>query len=326
MSLRNQLIGFVVLGQKIDSSLQAEFRRNFNRGILVAAVGAGAAAVVLAVLMARQIVSPLRRLTAAAQGIAEGRLDQKVDVTSRDEVGQLAEAFNEMARRLELSEGQRQQMLADIAHELRNPLSTIQGNLEAMVDGVVPLESAQVAVVYDQTLVLSRLIEDLRLLSLAEAHQLPLNRQTTDVGELVDRIVGDFQPLAQERHISLDVVAPDSPATADIDPQRISQVLANLVSNGLRHVDEGGTMRVELSDLGSQLQVSVRDTGQGIPADDLPHIFDRFYRLDRSRSRSGGGSGLGLAIAKELVEAHGGRIWVDSQVGQGSTFTFTLPR
>ncbi|MFC1935477.1 sensor histidine kinase [Chloroflexota bacterium] len=318
-------VGSVLVAQGTDASLEQDFLDRVNRGLFLAGLGAALSALLFAALLARKITDPIRRLTVAAQGIAAGRLNQRVSVSSRDEAGQLAKAFNHMANQLESAEQERRQMLADIAHELRNPLSTLQGNLEGMLDEVLPLEPGQVATVYDQTLLLSRLVDDLRLLSLAQAHQLPLERSAIDIGPLVHRVVEDFRPLAHDRGIALHAKVPDQLPPALVDPQRISQVLANLLSNALRHVARGGRVAVAVDQAPAVLQVSVTDSGPGISPQDMPHVFERFYRVDKSRSRTGGGSGLGLAIAKGLIEAHGGRIWATSEPGEGSTFAFTIP-
>ena len=323
--LDNQRIGSLLIAQYDEGLLEQQFLDRVNQGLALAALGTIVIALVAAVLLSRQLTSPIRRLTAAAQGIAAGRLDQRVSVSSRDEVGQLADSFNEMAGKLQLGETQRRRMLADIAHELRNPLSAIQGNLEGMLDGVLPLKPAQVATAYDQTLILSRLVEDLRLLSLAEARQLHLEKSETDVGLLVQSVVDNFRPLAQERGVDLRTQVPAVPTMAAVDPQRISQVVANLLSNALRYVAGGDTVTVAVRRIDTGSEVAVSDSGPGIDEDELPHVFERFYRVEKSRSRSAGGSGLGLAIAKEFVEIHGGRIWVESQAGKGSKFTFAIP-
>ena len=324
--VNGSMAGFLVVGRTEDNSLERAFLSRVNRGILFAALGAGALALVVAAVLARQLVSPLRRLTAAAQGIASGDLSQRVEPSGVDEIGQLANTFNDMATKLQAGEEQRRRMIADIAHELRNPLSTMQGNLEGMIDGVLPMDTSQVATVYDQTVLLSRLVEDLRTLSLAQARELRLELVDADLGELVRGVVQDFRPLADSRGVTLEVLAVEGHPDVRIDSLRISQVLANLLSNALRHTPERGRIEIGITNGVPGVEVAVTDSGTGIGSDDLPHVFERFYRADQSRTRSGGGSGLGLAIAKELVESHGGRIWADSAPGQGSTFAFSLPR
>ena len=324
--VNGSMAGFLVVGRTEDNSLERAFLSRVNRGILFAALGAGALALVVAAVLARELVSPLRRLTAAAQGIASGDLSQRVEPSGVDEIGQLANTFNDMASKLEAGEEQRRRMIADIAHELRNPLSTMQGNLEGMIDGVLAMDTSQVATVYDQTVLLSRLVEDLRTLSLAQARELRLELVEADLGELVRGVVQDFKPLADSRGVTLDVLPVEGHPDVRIDSLRISQVLANLLSNALRHTPERGRIEIGITNGVPGVEVAVTDSGTGIGSDDLPHVFERFYRADQSRTRSGGGSGLGLAIAKELVESHGGRIWADSAPGQGSTFAFSLPR
>lgn len=320
-----QRVGFVLFAQQENDALAQQFFKGVNRGILLAALGAGALSLIVAAVLSRQLVAPVRRLTLAARGIAEGDLSQRVQESGGDEVGQLAVTFNQMAEKLETSEADRRQLLADIAHELRNPLSTIQGNLEGMLDGVLPLEPEQIATVHDQTLLLSRLIEDLRLLSLAQAGQLPLEKDYVDVTGLVEDVVDDFRPLAESRQVSLETDLANPLPRISVDRGRMSQVLANLVSNALRYVQDSGRIRVGAVSVNGFVELSVSDNGAGISDEDLPHLFERFYRVDAARSRSAGGSGLGLAIAKELVEAHGGTIRVESTLGEGSRFSFSIP-
>ncbi|MFQ6057640.1 MAG: sensor histidine kinase [Anaerolineae bacterium] len=311
-----------------------EFLGSVNRSILLAGLVAGTIAVVLGWILFRQITSPLGAVTVAARRIAAGDLAQQVEVESEDEIGELARTFNTMAESLARAEDLRRQMVADIAHELRTPLSVIQGNLEAMLDGVLPLDVEQVASVHEETLLLSRLVADLRLLSLAEAGQLKLERAPTDLGELIHQVVERMRPQAREKGITLAADLPPSLPILSFDADRIRQVIGNLVSNALRYTPAGGTVTVRGSVVRSRpspagdltaVLIEVTDTGRGIAPKELPHVFDRFYRADRSRSRATGGSGIGLAIVKQLVEAHGGRVWAESEVGKGSRFSFTLP-
>ncbi|QIN85378.1 HAMP domain-containing protein (plasmid) [Rubrobacter tropicus] len=287
---------------------------------VLAAVGVG-------LLLARQISGPLRDLTAAARRVAGGDLEGRVPVRSRDELGELAAAFNSMAEAVGRQQALRRRMAADVAHELRTPLAVIQADLEAMLDGVRPLSAEAVADVHGETRLLSRLIDDLRDLSLAETGQLPLRREPTGLGELARTSAARFAPRAEERGVGLEVEAAGDLPRADVDPDRISQVLGNLLENALRHTPPGGrvTLRVGPASRPATLEATVSDTGSGIPSEHLPNVFEHFYRADGARSRRDGGSGIGLAVVKQLVEAHGGRVWAESAPGQGSTFGLSLP-
>lgn len=320
------------------------FLQDINRSILLAVIVAGMVALALGALLFFQMTAPIRHLTAAAHAIAAGDLSQRVDVRTGDELGELANAFNTMAGNLAASEAQRRQMVADVAHEFRTPLSVLQANLEAMQDGVLPADSEQLASLHEETLLLGRLVADLRLLSLAEAGQLRLERTEVDLCELVRKACERMRPAAQAQDISLQLELPPS-ALVLADADRLTQVIGNLVDNALRHTPAGGAvmLQVGLTDLGSAgaptLQVAgkcylvmVTDTGTGIPQEDLAHVFDRFYRVDKSRTRASGGSGLGLAIARHFVEAHGGQVWAESPIyhattgtGYGTRLCFTLP-
>ena len=216
-------------------------------------------------------------------------------------------------------------MMADIAHELRTPLSVLRGNLEAMEDGLLEPTPQQVAVLHDQSAALSRLVEDLRMLSLASAGHLELHRHPADVSELVRSVLMEIEAASRDRGVALSGDAPASLPHVSLDSDRIRQVLRNLIDNALRHTPPGGRIDVQVKATAKQLTVSVADTGSGIATQDLPHLFDRFYRADGSRARATGGSGLGLAIVKQLVEAHGGEVSVESEPGTGSVFSFSLP-
>jgi signal transduction histidine kinase len=231
-----------------------------------------------------------------------------------------------MAEQLEAKEKSRRRLLADIAHELRNPLSIIQGNLEAWLDGVITPAPDQVASVYDETVLLSRLITDLRDLSLAEAGQLKLYQNATELGEFIFAEITSVQNRCQEKQISISADLPHGLPLVLIDKDRIRQVLHNLVDNALRYTPPGGTIKIGADyTKPGWVTVSVSDTGTGIPSKDLPHVFDHFYKADRSRQRGHGGAGIGLAMVKRVVELHGGTVWVKSRKGKGTTFYFTLP-
>jgi two-component system OmpR family sensor kinase/two-component system sensor histidine kinase BaeS len=215
--------------------------------------------------------------------------------------------------------------MADIAHELRTPLSVVQGNLRAILDDVYPLEKSEIARLYDETRLLSRLVDDLRELAQAEAGQLGLNLRATDLAALLHRTITNFEPAAESKQIDLTIETAGALPDIEADPDRLAQVLRNLLTNALRHTPPGGQIAVTASLGQACVRVSVADSGQGVAPEYLDHVFDRFWRADHARSRENGGSGLGLTIAKSLVEAHGGRIWVESTLGQGATFIFEVP-
>jgi signal transduction histidine kinase len=300
------------------------FLASVNRTLLLIAVVAGLGAVLLILGLSRRILAPVEALTAAVQRMEAGDLSQRVEVTSQDEIGELAQAFNAMADGLARLEELRRNMVTDVAHELRTPLSNIRGYLEALQDGVVEPERHIVDSLHGEAMLLNRLVDDLQELFLAEAGHLKLERQPVALADIVDRAVEAVRPRAEAEEIRLQVDLPED-LLVGVDPQRIGQVLRNLLENALLHTLPGGEIAVAARTEGQWVEVSVRDTGSGIAAEDLPYVFERFYRADKSRSRATGGAGLGLAIARQLVEAHGGRIWVESTQGEGTTFTFALP-
>lgn len=314
------------------SSPAGAFVNQVNQATWLAGLAASLAALALGSLLFRQIVSPVQRLTSAAQRVAAGDLEQRIEVKSQDEIGQLATAFNQMADSLARDQELRRNLMADVAHELRTPLSIIQGNLEAMLDGVLPASPEEIASLRDETALLARLVSDLRLLSLAEAGQLKLERVPTDLPALIRNVLATLRPQAEAENILLADDLPASMPSFNLDPDRISQALHNLLANALRYTPAGGTVTVGVRLEGNLARVNISDTGSGIAPDDLPHLFDRFYRAEKSRSRASGGSGIGLTIVRQLVRAHGGEISVESPIlkrpdgsGYGSRFTFTLP-
>lgn len=307
------------------SDLERRFLETVNRAVVWAVLLVMAASLIAAALLSRRLVAPLRQLTAAAEAMAVGDLSQRVEVRTRDETGELAQAFNRMAGDLQAAEVQRRQMTADIAHELRNPLSVVRGNLEAMFDGVYPVDAEHLEPIYQETILLQRLVEDLRLLSLADAGRLELIRSDVDVQGLLSGVAEGAQAIARDKGISLEVQPAPEPLVIDGDADRLRQVLGNLLDNALRYTPAGGTVTLGAHKAGSKVRISVADTGSGIPDGDLPHVFDRFYRGDAARDRASGGSGLGLAIARALVEAHGGTISIESAAGQGTAFLVNLP-
>jgi len=309
-----------------------EFLNSVNLSILTSVLIAAGLAMILGAGLFIQITRPLRRLQQAAGAIASGKLDQRVNIASRDELGQLGQTFNRMAESLERAQDQRRRLVADVAHELRTPLAVIQANAEGMLDGVLPMDSDQVNAIYNETLLLNRLVSDLRLLSLAEAGELRLERQPVEPGQLVRQAVERLQPQAAQRGISLSADIQAGLPERSLDSDRITQVLNNLIANALRYTPQGGFIRVEATPTpGGRVRIAITDNGTGIPPEDLTHIFDRFYRADKSRTRASGGSGLGLAIVKQLVDAHDGQVAVESPVQTlpdgtktGTRFTITL--
>jgi two-component system sensor histidine kinase BaeS len=283
---------------------------------------------VISYALARSITVPLRKLSFAAEDITKGHFGKKVEVETLDEVGHLAIAFNRMTETLETNNRLRKRLLADIAHELRTPLAVMQGHLEGMLEGVIETDKEQVASLYDETVHLSRLIKDLRDLSLAEAGQLTLDKQPTDINLLVLRAVQMLKPLADEKEILLEHDLGLIPSL-QADAGRINQVLYNLLTNSLRHTPVNGAIKVftSTSKLKNKqmVKIEIRDSGSGISGEDLPHIFNHFYRADQSRNRKSGGSGIGLAIVKQLVEIHGGTVVVESWPDAGSRFYVYLP-
>jgi two-component system sensor histidine kinase BaeS len=297
-----------------------------RNSLWLAALVAILVGVALGLLFSRLIIGPMRQLTLAARKVANGDFSQRVSRKTDDEIGEVSTAFNTMAEQLEKKENSRRRLLADVAHELRNPLSIIQGNLEAWLDGVITPEPDQIASVYDETVLLSRLITDLRDLSLAEAGQLKLYQNATQLDEFVSAEMASVQNRCQEKQISINAELPTGLPLVFIDKDRIRQVLHNLIANALRYTPAGGTIRIGASyTTPGWVTMSVSDSGSGIDPEDLPYVFDHFYKADRSRHRGYGGAGIGLAMVKQLVELHGGKVWVESQKGKGSTFFFTLP-
>jgi two-component system sensor histidine kinase BaeS len=293
--------------------------------LLLASGGALLIALVLGAALARTLTGPLRALTQAAREMAGGKLDQEVRVQSKDEIGDLAVAFNQMSRAVARANLARRQMTADVAHELRTPLTVIAGYVESMRDGVLPPTAERLSVIYQEIEHLQHLVGDLRTLTQADANNLRLNREPVSPGALVQQVRQAFEHQAAQKGVTLLTrVAPDLSPVA-LDEDRMAQVLDNLVSNALRYTPSDGQVEIAARNENGRLVLTVHDTGPGISAADLPFVFDRFYRADKSRSQESGESGLGLAIAKALVEAHGGGIEVQSAPGNGTTFLINLP-
>ncbi len=299
------------------------FRLQLRETLLTAGLIAGGIGLVLSIVISRAIGAPLRRLAGTAHDFAARQWDKRVPMSGTQEIDEVSQAFNTMADELQRAEILRRNLMADIAHELRTPLTTMQGSLRALLDGVYPLELKEVASLYDDTRLLSRLVSDLRELALADAGQLTLRLETVEIAPVLHTVAEQLTAVAdsQQATIRFDE-QPLPPIIAD--PDRLKQVIHNLVANALRHTPHGMITLYAAPQQGQVVRIAVKDTGEGIPTEDLPHVFDRFYRADQSRTRSTGGTGLGLAISKAWVEAMGGKIGAESTPGQGSTFWFTL--
>ncbi|SFW69406.1 sensor histidine kinase [Amycolatopsis australiensis] len=293
-------------------------RANLAR-ILAVTGGVLVLAAAITVLVARRLARPLRALTEAAKE------DRPAPVKSRDEVGYLAAAFNDLTARRERIEEQRKAMVGDIAHELRNPLNVIRGRLEAAEDGHLPFDRALTASLLEETVLLQHIVDDLQDLAAADAGQLRLHPEPVDAAELAGHVAAAHADRATAAGVTLTVEAAGE-STLDADPVRLRQIVGNLVANAIRHTPAGGRVTVRVESAPDAVTLAVADTGSGIAAEDLPHVFDRFWRAEKSRSRQTGGSGLGLAIVRHLVQAHGGTVTAESEVDAGSTFTVRLPK
>lgn len=324
-----RVVGWVVFSGSLrrpgPDSPEAAFFGRVRQAIIYSAIGATALALLLGSVLARTLTQPLRELTAATQAVARGALGRQVAVRSQDELGTLAASFNQMSADLARASALRRQMTADIAHDLRTPLSVILGYTEALREGKLPADQEIFETLHSEAQHLQRLVDDLRTLSLADAGELPLMRQPIAPRQLLDRAAAAYRAQAVERAIALEVTAPDALPAVEVDPERMAQVLGNLLSNALRYTPPGGRITLAAEAQDASVRLRVQDTGVGIAPEALPHIFERFYRADPARHAGDGSSGLGLAIARSIVEAHGGTITVASQPGQGTTFTITLP-
>jgi signal transduction histidine kinase len=311
------------------SDLSNNFSAALREALTLAALAALVVALIVSVFVSRQIVAPVRAMMLASQRIAEGHYDERVrvaDSMAPDELDGLAISLNQMTARLEQTETMRGQLIGDVAHELRTPLTSIKGYMEGLIDGVLPAEAETYQQVYREADRLQRLVHDLQELSRVEAGAYPLNLRPIEIYQLIETLKSRLSRQFEEKSVSLQFDVPTDLPHVRVDEDRIGQVLLNLVGNALHYTPSGGSVRVVASQHDREIQLAVIDTGLGIAAEHLSHLFTRFYRVDKSRSRAGGGSGIGLTIAKHLVEAQGGRIWVTSDgAGKGSTFTFTLP-
>jgi signal transduction histidine kinase len=313
---------------------EQNFLSKINLYLWAAGIIAVVVALLLALLLTKQITLPVRALTKGAQRVAGGDLKYQVKTDSKDELGELALSFNQMAASLDKLEQSRKRLTADIAHELRTPLTVIEGTVDGMMDGVFKPDKEHLNWIKEQTALLTRLINDLRDLSMAESGQLKLNLDNIDIVDIISRKLSHVSVLAKEKNVGLKLVADDNLPLIKADAERTEQVIANLLSNAIRHTPAGGTITVTIQKAAKDktdkavkdfLQVSVSDTGEGIPPEHLPFVFNRFYRVESSRYRESNETGLGLAIVKQMIEAHGGKVWIESTAGVGSTIFLLLP-
>jgi signal transduction histidine kinase len=304
---------------------EVAYLRRLNRGLALAGGAAVLVALVVSILLARSLTGPLLALTQATHRLAGGELEQTVPVTTQDEIGDLAAAFNQMSQALTSANQSRRQMTADIAHELRTPLTVIAGYIESMRDGVLAATPERLGVIYAELEHLQRLVGDLRLLSQADAGEVKLNRQPVSPLDLLQQAAASFAHQAEQKGVRLQLAGSGPFPPIRVDETRLLQVLGNLLSNALRYTPQGGQVELRAAVAPAGVTLSVSDTGPGIAPTDLPHVFNRFYRADKSRAEESGESGLGLAIAKALVEAHGGSLTAASTLGQGTTFNIHLP-
>lgn len=327
LKTNSQTIGYLISESAMMFSAGDEvfLVQRLTRAALIAGAIALGLSLLLGFYLAFRLLRPVQQLTQAARLLAAGDLSQRVATRGRDEMAELGLTFNQMADSLQKTQESRRAMTADIAHELRTPLAIQRANLEAMLDGIYPLAPENLEAILEQNRLLSFLVDDLRTLALADAGQLNLDRSFTDLKALLEGLATRFTPSATRNQVSIHLNAPPDCPLISLDPARIEQILSNLLSNALRYTPQGGMIQINYLCNLQEMQIQVHDSGPGIPEESLPHIFERFYRADRSRSREEGGSGLGLAIARQLAVAHSGTLTAANHPHGGALFTLTLP-
>ncbi|MHB8986640.1 MAG: sensor histidine kinase [Eubacteriales bacterium] len=318
-------VGTLMLLNPHPGEWEQEFINSVSRAAVWAGIAAAILAMLLGILISSRLTGPLRTLSAGARRLSARELSCRVPVLSKDEIGEVAASFNQMAESLERNEQLRRSLIADTAHELRTPLAILRGNLESLQEGVIQPSPEMIMSLHDEVVRMTHLVNDLQDLSLAQAGELRLNRGAVKPGELVERISIPFSGEAANKDIHFQKSVAENLPDMVVDEDRIVQVLLNILGNALRYTPPGGTVELAVWQEQDRIAFSVRDSGPGIDRKELGSVFERFYRTDKSRSRAGGGAGLGLAIAKGLIEAHGGKIWAESAPGEGSRFTFTIP-
>jgi two-component system sensor histidine kinase BaeS len=305
---------------------EVEFIESTNRTLLYGALMAAIIALVLGIFLSRTLTRPIRELTRATHAVSEGNLSQQVPIRSNDELGELAKAFNKMSTELSRSVNARKQMTADIAHELRTPLSLILGHAEAVHDGVLPPTRENFEIIREEAARLEHLINDLRTLSLADAGELTITLQTIEPQRLLQEVASLYQYQTQRKNISLELDVTSPLPNVEVDPGRMTQVLTNILDNAMHHTPEGGRIILSAKQSEAYVEIAVQDSGPGLSGDNLERMFERFYRTDASRQRQDGGSGLGLAIARSIVQAHNGQLLAESEAGKGLRVIIKLPK
>jgi signal transduction histidine kinase len=322
-----ETVGTLVLGRIPfeRNPREEEFIQRTTLMLVYSALGASLVALLIGIFLSRTLTRPIHELTAATQAVANGELGRQVTVRSKDEMGELASSFNKMSVDLARSTESRKQMTADIAHELRTPLSLIIGHAEAVHDGVLPPTKENFEIIREEALRLEHLVDDLRTLSLADAGELRIDLQEVSPQKLLNDVQAAFMHIANQKNIKIQLEAPSELPMLNTDPGRITQVLTNIFDNALHHTPDGGQINLRAQTMDDGVLLSIQDSGPGIEGEDANRIFERFYRTDSARHRDSGGSGLGLAIAKSIVLAHNGKIWAESAPGQGLTVHIKIP-
>jgi signal transduction histidine kinase len=320
-------VGYLLIERPPDrrDPMQDEFSKRIDFSLLFTAIGTIIMAFLFGALISQTITKPIRELTSATHAMASGKLGQQVIVRSKDEIGELAQSFNKMNDDLARSFNLRKQMTADIAHELRTPLSLIIGHAEGVHDGVLPPSHENFEIIREEAGRLEKMVNDLRTLSLADAGELSLEFQSVDINKLLSDIKTHYRVQLNQKRITLDLEPDSDLLQVDLDPIRFSQVLMNILDNAIRYTPDDGRIIIATKQLLDKAQISLQDSGEGVTPEEASHLFDRFYRADESRTRDDGGSGLGLAIAKSIVEMHHGRIWAESEKGNGLRTIIQLP-
>lgn len=323
-------ISSIAVGPSVDGFQPppefSELRNEFNRSLIVAGVIGSIFGLIIASLTSNWVLSPIRQLKSSVSRFGSGQLNERVEVKGSGELAELAQSFNVMAERMDAAHQQRKKLIADISHELRTPISNIQGYIEAIEDEILEPNDNNMKIMHDQIIQLSNVVEDLRVLAEVDSGELKLKKELKLVKPIIEGAVQGLNLNANEKHITIVTNVGESEEVLLIDEERIRQIVTNLLNNAIRYSPEGSQIDINLNETDRAVQISVSDNGPGIPDSDIEFVFNRFYRVDSSRDRASGGRGLGLSIAKEFVEAHGGNIWVESDYGNGSQFTFEIPK